>query len=557
MSKKSFKLSIALISGVATGLPFPAFAQTPDAAPQKRPNIIVIIADDLGFSDLGAFGGEIRTPNLDALAMQGVRMTNFHTTPVCSMSRAELLTGVDHHRTGLATFGEFLDRNPNQKGQPGYEGFLNSDVMTIAERLSESGYNTMMSGKWHLGQEPAANPANRGFQHSFVLVGGGHNHFNPADAPPAQKAYTIYTLNGKRIDPGPFYSSDYFTDQLIDFLPNKARDDRPFFAYLAFTAPHYPLQAPAESIARYSGKYDKGFNELRAQRIANQKKLGLLRKDVVAHDPSKPVAWDTLPEAERKRLSRQMEVYAGMVDRIDWNIGRLMESLKQRGLADDTLIFFLSDNGAEGHQLEQSVVFPDVGKALLGSGDNSIESMGSAKSYFWYDTNWAEAATAPSRLYKSFPTEGGTRVVAFASGAGVKGGGISSSYASIRDIVPTIIERAGLAKPGYTKDDKPVFVPTGKSLSPLLENPAAVIHAPIVDNGEMFGRRYARKDNWKAVFIPAPTGPSRWELFDLSTDVGESRDLAEKHPDILAGLRLQWLEYAYDNGVIVPIHAGN
>lgn len=561
MQKHHFKLTSALTIGLASlALSAPAWAQatqTTPARPDTRPNIIVIVADDLGFSDLGAFGGEIRTPNLDALAMQGVRLTNLHTAPVCSMSRAELLTGVDHHRTGLATFGEFLDRNPNQKGQPGYEGHLNSRVVTIAERLSQGGYDTIMSGKWHLGQVAESDPAKRGFSKSFTLLGGGHNHFNPPAAPGAQTAYAQYTLNGKPVTPPPFYSSDYFTDQLIGFLPDRAENKRPFFAYLAFTAPHYPLHAPAQDVARYAGKYDMGYDELRSRRVARQKQLGLVGKDVVAHDPSKPTRWKDQPPSEKKRLAKQMEVYAGMVDRLDQNIGRLMDSLKQRGLADNTLIFFMSDNGAEGHQLEQSVVFPDVGKALLGSGDNSLESMGTEKSYFWYDTNWAEAATAPSRLYKSFPSEGGTRPVAFIAGTPVKQSGISSAYVSVRDVVPTIIELARLPKPQFTRGNDPVFVPTGTSLTPLLSDPGAVIHQQVIDNGEMFGRRWSRRDNWKAVYIPAPTGPTRWELFDVAADPGETRDLAGEHPEILAELRLQWLEYAYDTGVVVPINAGN
>lgn len=558
MQKHRLKLTTALVFGLApVALAAPVSAQTAGAGADSRPNIIVIVADDLGFSDLGAFGGEIRTPNLDALAMQGVRLTQLHTAPVCSMSRAELLTGVDHHRTGLATFGEFLDRNPNQKGQPGYEGHLNARVVTIAERLSEAGYTTIMSGKWHLGHVPAANPANRGFARSFTLLGGGHNHFNPPSAPGAQTAYAQYTLNGKAVTPPPFYSSDYFTDQLIGFLPDRKTDKRPFFAYLAFTAPHYPLHAPAQDVARYAGNYDMGYDELRSRRVARQKQLGLLKADATAHEPSTPVRWKDQPAAERKRLARQMEVYAGMVDRLDQNIGRLMVSLKERGLADNTLIFFMSDNGAEGHQLEKSVVFPDIGKGLLASGDNSLASLGTEKSYFWYDTNWAEAASAPSRLYKSFPSEGGTRPVAFIAGSLVRQSGISSSYVSVRDVVPTIIELARLPKPQFTRGNDPVFVPTGTSLAPLLRDPGAVIHEKVVDNGEMFGRRWSRRDQWKAVYIPAPTGPARWELFDVVADPGETRDLAAEHRDILAELRLQWLEYAYDNGVVVPINAGN
>jgi arylsulfatase A-like enzyme len=247
-------------------------------AKERRPNLLVIVADDLGYSDLGAFGGEIRTPNLDKLALNGIRLAGFHTAPTCSPTRSMLLSGTDNHRAGLGTMAEMI--RPNQQGKPGYEGYLRSDVATLAERLSVSGYRTLLSGKWHLGLTPEQDPHARGFERSFALLQGGHNHYG-TDADPEKGGRATYTEQGKRLTqlPPDFYSSDTFATRLIEFLgeePASGKPARPFFGYLAFTAPHWPLQAPAEDIARYKGRYDEGFDVLRERRLARQRELGIL-----------------------------------------------------------------------------------------------------------------------------------------------------------------------------------------------------------------------------------------------------------------------------------------
>lgn len=525
------------------------------AAP--RPNILIVLVDDMGFSDLGAFGGEIRTPHLDALANSGVRLTNFHTTPVCAPTRAELLTGVDHHETGIGNFPELIQ--DNQKGRPGYEGFLTMRVATLAERLQAVGYTTLMSGKWHLGYDPRADPARRGFETSFALLGGGHNHFgkDPTYKAVIPNAGTVYVENGVRVPtPQPFYSSDTFTDRLIAALPARA-GGKPFFAYLALTAPHYPLQAPPEDIDRYKGRYDAGYDVLHAERLARGKALGLVGPNVVAHPPSSPERWETLSPERKAIEARLMEVYAAMVDRVDQNIGRLMDTLRQRGLDDDTIIVFLSDNGAEGHRLDQSVIAAEQGKKLLASGDNRLGSIGSAQSYIWYGPNWAEAATAPSRLYKSFPTEGGTRVVAFISAPKRVRAGVSNSYMSVRDIVPTLLDYAG-APAGATVAGRTVLPPEGRSARGWLSaGKSEPKPATVIANGEMFGRLYARHGQWKAVMIPPPTGPGTWQLYDIVADPGEVTDLSASHPHELAGLKAQWARYAARTGVVLPTVPGN
>ncbi|MBK7950058.1 MAG: arylsulfatase [Deltaproteobacteria bacterium] len=544
-------------SAAANGSEAAAASATPEAQPSGRPNILIVLVDDMGFSDLGAFGGEIRTPNLDALSQAGLRFTQFHAAPVCAPTRAELMTGLDHHRTGIGNFPEL--RQDNQKDQPGYEGYLIEEVATLAERLSDAGYSTFMSGKWHLGYDPRANPAVRGFDRSFVLLGGGHNHFgrDPNYSAVIPNAGTVYTEDGERVPtPQPFYSSDYFTRRAIEFLPAKG-SGRPFFGYLALTAPHYPLHAPAEDIARYAGRYDAGYEVLREERLARMQALGLVEEGVEAHSPSEPEPWAALSPERRRIEARLMETHAAMVDRIDQNMGRLIDALKERGLYENTIILFFSDNGAEGHRLDRSVIAAEQGKRLLASGDNRLESIGSAASYIWYGSSWAEAATAPSRLYKSFPTEGGTRVPAFLWDPGRVRSGISGQYASVRDVLPTLLDYAGVPIEASV-GGRSVRAPQGASIRPWVEDAAREPGVDgIVANGEMFGRLYARRGRMKAVLIPPPTGPGVWQLYDVVADPGEVHDLAASEPETLAALEQQWKRYASENGVVLPTVPGN
>lgn len=562
MGKQTLGLSVFCVEclAAATAISLVATATASESA-QGRPNILVIVADDLGFSDIGAFGSEIRTPHLDALADSGLKLANFHTTPVCAPTRAELMTGVDHHQTGLGNFPELIQ--PNQAGHPGYEGFLNGRVVTIAEVLRDTGYKTVLSGKWHLGYDPSANPAARGFERSFALLGGGHNHFGRDHrlkvAMP--NAGVVYTEGGHEVSiPDDFYSSDYFTDKLLEFLPDGQRDRRPFFAYLAFTAPHDPLQAPAEDIARYKGMYDDGYKALLRKRLTQLKKLGLIPGNAEPHGFSVPTSWSTLTRKQRAIEARRMEIYAAMVDRLDQNVGRLVRELKVRGQYDNTIFVFLSDNGAEGRDITKSVIpaIEEAGRKLVGSADNGLDSMGSARSHIWPGSNWAEAMTAPFRLYKSFPTEGGLRAVAFISYPGRVRRGVTHTYMSVRDIMPTLVAYAGAQLPHQSYKGHSIVSPQGRSLATDLGVDAIERDGlRIVAAGEMFGRRYVRSDQWKAVHIPPPSGTGRWELFDVVADPGELHDLAVQYPEVLQRLIGSWDQYAREKGVVMPAIAGN
>ena len=532
-------------------------ASVPAQAKERRPNLLVIVADDLGYSDLGAFGGEIRTPHLDKLALQGIRLAGFHTAPTCSPTRSMLLSGTDNHLAGLGTMAEMI--RPNQKGKPGYEGYLRSDVATLAERLGANGYRTLLSGKWHLGLTPQQDPHARGFQRSFALLQGGHNHFGTdADpsADPATRGVATYREDGKAVArlPSDFYSSDYFATRLIDFLgerpaKGKAKAERPFFAYLAFTAPHWPLQAPPEDIARYKGRYDEGYDVLRERRLARQRALGILAPDVVAHTPrNRDGSWDSLTADQQRLAARNMEIYAAMVDRLDQNVGRVIAALRASGELDDTVIVFLADNGAEALDVETT------GAQMLASSlkdaDNSFANRGAASSYLTYGAGWAQAATAPSWLTKGYQSEGGTRAVAFISGAGVaRREGAETQYLSVADIAPTLLALARIGASETHIGGRTVRPITGRSWLRWLRDPREQVYGP--DDGigsELFGSRSFRRGDWKLTDI----GDGSWRLFNIARDPGETRDLSLSDPDRAAALATAWDDYARRVGVTLP-----
>lgn len=356
-------LTVAVSLTAATGGHAQNAAPAPAPDPAKaatKPNILIIVADDLGYSDLGAFGGEIRTPNLDALAARGLKLTGFHSAPTCSPTRSTLLSGTDNHLAGLGNMAEML--TPNQVGKPGYEGHLPDDIVTLADRLHDLGYATLMAGKWHLGTRAQDSPARHGFDQSFDLAQGGGNHYG-LDLAKDGKSGTTYWENGRQLAslPAGFYSSDTYATKLIEQL-GRADRAKPFFAYLTFTAPHWPLQAPDEDVARYRGRYDEGFEVLRARRLARLKALGLVAANVTPHDLVLPPGrrWADLSAPERKEQARLMEIYAAMVDRMDQNVGRVIAHLKATGQYDNTIILFTADNGAEGIDIARSVSWPTI-----------------------------------------------------------------------------------------------------------------------------------------------------------------------------------------------------
>ncbi|MEN3953301.1 arylsulfatase [Iodidimonas sp. SYSU 1G8] len=530
-------------------------SQQPSRDGRKRPNFLLIVADDLGYSDVGAFGSEIQTPHLDALANRGLKLNDFHSAPACSPTRSMLLTGTDHHIAGIGTMVEVA--TPEIQGLPGYEGYLNDRVITVTELLRDAGYTTLFSGKWHLGMTLETSPHARGFEKSFALLPGGHNHYGHGGIGSIRGGQSLYTENDKFVEtlPPDFYSSDYFTDRLIGFLRERDDDGRPFFAYLPFSAPHWPLQAPRDVIAKYHGRYDEGPDVLRQERIARLKQIGLVPEYVVAHPVvSEQAEWETLSEEERIISARSMEVYAAMVDRMDWNIGRVVSYLEQTGELDDTVVIFLSDNGAEGSLVEAlPILGPKIAEHIRDNYDNSLENIGNGTSYVWYGPRWAQAATAPSRLYKAFTSEGGIRVVSFITWPGFqRQGTIGSAFSTVQDITPTLLELAGIEHPGTEYQGRRIEAPRGVSLVPYLNGETDEAHAPDHATGwELFGRRAIRQGGWKAVYIPEPWGPGEWQLYDLGQDPGETDDLATREPGKLDELLRLWDAYVEETGVFL------
>jgi arylsulfatase len=528
---------------------------TPTAKPvaSKPPNILLIVADDLGYSDIGSYGGEISTPALDQLAKEGVQLSNFHVLPTCSPTRSVLLSGMDNHRAGLGTMGEFV--TPEMEGIPGYAGYLNFEVAALPEVMRRAGYHTYVAGKWHLGEEENTSPHARGFEETFVLLQGGGSHWSdrkPICPPEAM----VYQRNGKEVDslPENFYSSRYYTDRILEWIERGRNDDKPFFAYLSYTAPHDPLHAPNEYIAKYKGKYDQGWDSLRQERLEGLKKLGMVPNDAVPFPRLPNVkAWDELPPEEQALAARDMEVYAAMVDYMDEQIQRVFDYLKEIGEYDNTMILFMSDNGANG---ALPTAYPGQTEEYLGSFDNSLDNRGLPGSYIEMGPGWAQASMSPSRMFKAYPTEGGIKAPFLVKVAGkpAKPGSVNHSFVHVRDIMPTLLDVAGAAKPEVI-DGREVLPMQGQSVLDLFAGKSDKAYAGASRVGyELFSFKAFIDENWKIVRMPKPLGTGEWELFDLSKDPAEIHDLSAEQPDKLAEMVTLWEQYKEENGVldIVP-----
>ncbi len=441
MSRKTSWLhSLAIVFGVlaigcgGSGSPPSLEGET---TPDKRPNILLIVADDLGYNDIGSLGGEIETPNLDSLAAAGLTLTTFYVLPTCSPTRSALLTGTDNHTAGLGAMAEAL--TSNQIGAAGYEGHLNERVVTFASLLRDSDYHTYMAGKWHLGHEPKHGPAARGFERSFTMLDGGGSHWSDRRGLTPDSPTMSYRDDGVAVEtlPPDFFPSEFYTDRMIEYIDAGRDDGRPFFAYLAYTAPHDPLHAPDEWLEKYRGRYDARYDELREQRRARMVALDLLPESTQPFPrlPTVP-AWDELAPEVQAVEAREMEAYAAMVDNLDHHVGRILEHLRQIGEYDNTLVLFFSDNGANGLEARN---YPAQTDEYVGSFDNSLENIGREGSFAAPGPAWAQVSMVPFRLFKASAAEGGIRAPFIAAGPGIDAGGRSTAFAHVRDIAPTLL----------------------------------------------------------------------------------------------------------------------
>ena len=516
---------------------------------EVKPNIIVIVADDLGFSDIGPFGGDIQTPVLDKLAKESMLFSSFHVLPTCSPTRSVLLTGKDNHIAGLGTMSEMT--YPALKGLPGYSGHLNEQVVTLPEILRQNGYHTYMAGKWHLGVEKGQIPSDRGFEESFALLQGGGSHY--ADQKPLSPSQGMdYRANGKKVPelPADFYSTRNYTDTLIAYIEKNKADHKPFFMYAAYTAPHDPLHAPKEYIEKYRGKFDMGWDSLRNLRLDNLKALGIRSKDVKEFAPGGVPKWESLNAEQKKEHARNMEVYAAMVDYLDMSIGRIVNYLKQEGLYDNSMILFMSDNGANG---APATAYPGNGDGkYLGTFDNTVENRGLPGSLIDMGPGWAQASSSPLRLYKGFTADGGIRaplIIKMPSSVIKHEGEWNKSFVHVSDIMPTVLALAGVNFPHET-NGTPLKQPIGISILPLLNGETTALSAEKGMGWELFEGKAYIKGNWKILRLGKPFGTGTWQLYDIEKDPGEINDLSQQFPAKMDSLIYDWMQYAKENGVI-------
>lgn len=503
------------------------FASPVAAADAKRPNIILIVADDLGFSDLGCYGGEIRTPNIDRLAAEGLRLTQFYNNAVCNVTRASMLTGLNPR------FGKGV--------------LLHGNMVTIAEVLQQAGYATAMSGKWHLGGRPTR-PIDRGFQEYYGVMIGAVNYFDPTlpDPPPIKHAGPPdpFVHNGTPINSvaADYYATDAFVDHAVAQIREFSKGDKPYFLHLAFTAPHYPLQALPEDIARYKGHYRKGYTVQRQERYRRLIELNLISEKWKLPDPDRklgdwrydlePKDWDSL--ADKEWESAKMEVYAAMVDRMDQGVGRVMAAVKESGGDENTLVIFFSDNGGCGSASSEAAyrAFKE-GKPI-----------GGKDSYILCGPGWATVQSAPFRRYKTWTYEGGISTPMIVRWPGRITPRINTrAVGHVVDLMPTLLDVAGVDYPSRFGGEN-ILPVEGISLKSMLVGD--------VNQGErelgwyLYGSRAYRSGQWKIVW---GVTAKKWELYDMEADRTETNDLAAIHPDIVGRLTATWQKWAQRSGV--------
>lgn len=528
------------------------------AASPGPPNIVVFLADDLGFSDLGSYGSEIATPNIDRLAESGLRFANFHTASSCAPSRAMLLTGVDSHRAGVPNITEAIPSE--QRASPYYRGSLREDVATLAERLREAGYRTSITGKWHLGHAPGELPFDRGFERSFALGATGADNWQDKTYLPIYEKANWFADGQPTGLPQDFYSSRFLVDKTLEFLEAGREDARPFFAYVPFQAVHIPVQAPRAFTEKYLGIYDDGWSALREARLARARQLGVVPPGTRPRRVSTTPDWSALSDEERRYRSKAMAVYAGMIEAMDFHIGRLVDHLVATGEYENTLFVFMSDNGSEASDPLSSGA--PLGNWLFAQWlhsagyDTEYETLGERGSYNVIGPGWASAAAAPLYLYKFFASEGGTRVPLIISGPGVRRRGETSrAFTWVTDVFATLAEAAGADAGSGRFEDRPVAIPTGRSLRPLLSGSAERIYGAHETVGfELGGNAALFKGDHKLVLNRPPVGDGQWHLYDIAADPGETTDLAAKQAERLAELKSDYAAYAEANHVL-PVPA--
>ena len=526
-----------IIAHLLSLIAFTGFAQNSSKKNSTKPNIILIMVDDMGYSDLGNYGSEIKTPNLDKLATEGIRLREFYNNAICAPTRSSLLTGQYQHKAGVGYFDVNL-------GLPAYQGYLNKESLTLGEVFRSGGYSTLLSGKWHVGSEDKSQwPNQRGFDKFYGILKGAANYFDTKPLPFGKTPYPVALIKNN-VQQYPKDDSYYFTDEIgnnaVQFLEEQNKENKPFFLYLAFTAPHWPLQAKPEDIAKYRGKFDEGWDALREKRIQKLKENGILlpEQTIGARDSEVP-EWNKLTYDEKEFWKAKMEVYAAMVDNMDQNVGKVLDKLKALKKDENTLIVFISDNGAQGgfnsyNPLRRGLVRNDG-------------PVGTSGSFDYQEQNWAYLSNTPLQQYKGNFHEGGfsSPFIAWFPSK-IKAGRIDKGTGHLIDLAPTFYDLAGISYPKTLNGVKSNPLP-GKSLLPVLFDGVSEVKRDTPLFWERAGNRAVRDGKWKIV----STFPSnKWELYDIEKDRGETKDLAQSNPDIVNQLSSKYLEWAEKTGVV-------
>ena len=519
--------------------------ENPTSQPPQsdRPNLLLIVADDLGYTDLGAFGSEIPTPNLDALAESGIRFTNFHSNALCQETRAMLMSGMSSVTA--------IQRNPpRDDGERANE--LHADVATLPELLRDAGYATYMSGKWDLGLAENSTPHARGFDRSFALLEASASHF----AEPFWSNISYYQEDTQRLElselSDDFYSTRDYTQKFLEYLGHHSGPD-PWFGYVAYTAPHWPLQVPDDWKDRHAGRYDEGYDVLRAARVANAMTLGVIPSGASLQAFNATAApWTGLDPKSQRRYARAQEIYASMVEFLDHEVGRIIEHLHQTGQLDRTIILFMSDHGASASELgivQGPTGMPPHFDRALARSDNSLDNIGRPGSFVDHGRGFAESATAPLRLFKGTLSEGGIRAPAFIHYPGLlQQGEINNTLITVMDVLPTLLEIAETEHPGPVEYGGRKLLPIdGRSFRDLLTGNSEIVHGPEDAIGwSLRGRGALIKGHYKLTnqphdgrYVRDPESLS-WQLYDLVADPGETTDLSGVHPEIVADMKAEW-----------------
>jgi len=521
-----------------------------DGDQDARPNILLIVADDMGWSDPGCYGGEIDTPNMDQLSLKGMLFTNFHVAGTGAPTRSMLLTGVDPHKTGLA--GGVGQLAPSQRGQPGYEGYLNQNVVTVANLLRDEGYQTWVSGKWDLGSEIDQGPDARGFDKSFVLIGRAGNHYVERGTGPDEPS-VVYREDGQAVHlPKGFYSSDSYTDKVIGWIGEGRGGPKPFFAYLSYTAPHWPLQADSKLIDKYEARYGIGWDAVRNGRFDRQRSKGLIGPTAQLPRRVQGVrAWKDLSAEERKLEARKMAVYAAMVQKLDENIGRLVAHLTKTGEIERTVIFIVSDNGSEAWVPGTE---PKMTRWIAETFNNGRANLGAADSFMAYGPGWAQVSATPHRLHKGTAAEGALRVpLVVHLPKNQQPGTQSRGFATAMDLAATILDFGGAKHPDGVYRGRQVHKVQGRSLIPVLTGARTRLYDPEDAVGfEIFGNEALVMGEFKLLRQRAPYGEDRYELYDLIEDPSESKDLGPSKPERKRRMIERYKVYREEVGIIAP-----